>query len=154
VWVLESCFHLTRDQLVQALDALLHTKELVVDRAEQVIKALRVFKAGTADFADCLIERGASSAGSSRTMTFDVAAAKTAGMAVRVLIRKHLAAKQRLPNKQNFPKTNWYARARDRVMYLEDGIGVAVPGKLIAIGRIVERLAHTRKFMSAFARQF
>jgi predicted nucleic-acid-binding protein len=80
VWVLESCFHLTRDQLAQALDALLHTKELVVDRADQVMKALRVFKAGTADFADCLIERGASNAGCRRTMTFDVAAAKTAGM--------------------------------------------------------------------------
>jgi predicted nucleic-acid-binding protein len=66
--------------LVQALDALLHTKELVVDRADQVMKALRVFKAGTADFADCLIEQGASNAGCSRTMTFDVAAAKTAGM--------------------------------------------------------------------------
>jgi predicted nucleic-acid-binding protein len=80
VWVLECCFHLTRDQMVQALDALLHTKELVVDRAEQVMKALRVFKAGTADFADCWMERGASSAGCSRTMTFDVAAAKTASM--------------------------------------------------------------------------
>jgi predicted nucleic-acid-binding protein len=80
VWVLESCFHLTRDQLVQTLDALLHTKELVVDRADQMMKALRVFKAGTADFADCLIERGASSAGCSQTMTFDIAAAKTAGM--------------------------------------------------------------------------
>jgi predicted nucleic-acid-binding protein len=37
------------------------------------MKALRLFKAGTADFAECLIERGASSAGCSRTMTFDVA---------------------------------------------------------------------------------
>ena len=53
--MLESCFQLTRDQLVQALDALLHTKELVVDRADQGMKALRVLKAGTADFADCLI---------------------------------------------------------------------------------------------------
>jgi predicted nucleic-acid-binding protein len=35
VRVLESCFQLTRDQLVQALDALLHTKELVVDRADR-----------------------------------------------------------------------------------------------------------------------
>ena len=48
VWVLECCFQLTRDQLVQALDALLHTKERVVDRADQVIKVLRMFKAGTA----------------------------------------------------------------------------------------------------------
>jgi predicted nucleic-acid-binding protein len=82
MWVLESCFHLTRDHLVQAFDALLPTKERVVDRADQVMKALWVFKAGTADFAACLIERGASSAGCSRTMTFDVAAAKTAGMAL------------------------------------------------------------------------
>lgn len=80
VWVLESCFQLRRDQVVQALDALLQTQELVVDRGDQVMKALRVFKAGTADFADCLIERGASSAGCSRTMTFDIAAVKTAGM--------------------------------------------------------------------------
>ena len=46
MWVLEACFQLTRAQLVQALDALLHTKELVVDRADQVMKALRVFNAG------------------------------------------------------------------------------------------------------------
>jgi len=44
------------------------------------MKAVRVFKAGTADFADCLIERGASSAGCSRTIMFDIVAAKTAGM--------------------------------------------------------------------------
>ena len=85
VWVLECCFQLTRDQLVQALDALLPTKEGVVDRADRVMWALRMFKAGTArhgtaDFADCWMERGASSAGCSRTTTFDVAAAKTAGM--------------------------------------------------------------------------
>jgi hypothetical protein len=53
-------------------------------------------------------------------------AAKVAGMAVRVLIRKHLAAKNRQPNKKNWPKTQWFARARDRVMYVEDGVGVAV----------------------------
>ena len=37
VWVLECCFQLTRDQLVQALDALLPTKERVVDRADRVM---------------------------------------------------------------------------------------------------------------------
>jgi predicted nucleic-acid-binding protein len=46
VWVLEFCFQLTRDHLVQALDALLPTKERLVDRADQVIMALRLFKAG------------------------------------------------------------------------------------------------------------
>jgi predicted nucleic-acid-binding protein len=80
VWVLSSCYGLTRPQLAQALDTLLRTKEMIVDRADHVARALRIFKSGSADFADCLIERGASSAGCDRTMTFDIGAAKTAGM--------------------------------------------------------------------------
>ena len=80
VWVLSSSYELTRVQVAQALELLLRTKEVVVDRADQVFKALRVFKAGSADFADALIERIASSAGCGRTMTFDLAASKTAGM--------------------------------------------------------------------------
>lgn len=79
-WVLSSCYGLTREQLTQALELLLRTKEVVVDRADQVLKALRVYKAGSADFADCLIERTAAGAGCNRTMTFDIGAAKTAGM--------------------------------------------------------------------------
>lgn len=80
VWVLSSCYDLTRGQLTQALEALLCAKQLVVDQADQVVRALRVFAASSADFADCLIERAASNAGCSKTMTFDGAAAKTAGM--------------------------------------------------------------------------
>ncbi len=79
-WVLSSSYGLTRNQFEQTLDVLLRTKEIVVDRADQVLKALRVFKAGSADFADCLIERTAAAAGCDRTMTFDIGAAKTAGM--------------------------------------------------------------------------
>jgi predicted nucleic-acid-binding protein len=79
-WVLTSCYHLTNDQVNQALDALLRTKQIVVDRSDQVLRALRVFDAGKADFADCLIERIAASAGCEQTMTFDVNAAKHAGM--------------------------------------------------------------------------
>jgi predicted nucleic-acid-binding protein len=80
VWVLSSCYGLTRVQLVQALEAVLRAKQLVVDQADQVVRALRAFAAGSADFADCLIERTASHAGCDKTMTFDVSAAKTAGM--------------------------------------------------------------------------
>jgi predicted nucleic-acid-binding protein len=79
-WVLSSSYGLTRQQVAQTLDLLLRTKQMVVDRADQVLSALRVFKGGTADFADCLIERTAASAGCDRTMTFDAGAAKTAGM--------------------------------------------------------------------------
>ena len=79
-WVLSFSYGLTRDQLAQALDALLRTKEIVIDRADVVLKALRVFNAGSADFADCLIERTGVAAGCDGTVTFDIGAAKTAGM--------------------------------------------------------------------------
>lgn len=79
-WVLSSCYDLDREQVAQAFELLLRTKTVVVDRADEVMKALRVFKASSADFADCLIERTAASAGCGRTMTFDVGAAKSAGM--------------------------------------------------------------------------
>ncbi len=80
VWVLTSCYGLTREQVAEALEALLRAKEIVLDRAEQVSQALRTFGASAADFADCLIERTAAAAGCERTMTFATGAAKAAGM--------------------------------------------------------------------------
>jgi len=80
VWVLTSCYDLKRDQIAAAMGGILRTKEFIVDRAEQVAQALRMYKTGSADFADCLIERGATSAGCEKMMTFDVSAAKSAGM--------------------------------------------------------------------------
>ena len=79
-WVLTSAYGLTRSQLEQALEGILRTKELVVDRADEILRALRVFRTAKADFADCLIERSAAGAGCEQTMTFDVSAAKGAGM--------------------------------------------------------------------------
>ena len=79
-WVLSSAYALERAQLVQAFEALLRTQELVVDRAETVWQALRVFQSSSADFADCLIERSAAAAGCDRTMTFDLGAAPGCGM--------------------------------------------------------------------------
>jgi predicted nucleic-acid-binding protein len=84
VWVLSSCFELTRAQLVDALDALLRAKELVVERAEVVYRAVDRYRGNSVDFADCLIERSSFSAGCERTMTFDRVAAKHCGM---ILIR-------------------------------------------------------------------
>jgi predicted nucleic-acid-binding protein len=80
VWVLESSYGLTREQVSQALEGLLRSKQLVVEQADQVLGALRVFKLSKADFADCLIERSAAHAGCIRTMTFDAGAVKHAGM--------------------------------------------------------------------------
>lgn len=80
VWVLSSSYGLNRDQVTEALDLLLRSKELVVDRADLVLQAQRRFAKGGADFADCLIERIGHAQGCQSTMTFDAGAAKAAGM--------------------------------------------------------------------------
>ena len=79
-WVLSSAYGLDRGQVVQAFENLLRTKEIAVERAEIVWKALRVFQGANADFADCLLERSAAAAGCERTMTFDRGAVKGCGM--------------------------------------------------------------------------
>ena len=79
-WVMSSAYELDRDQLVEALEGLLRTKELIIERAEIVWKALRMFQTANVDFADCLIERSAAAMGCEKTMTFDRAAAKSSGM--------------------------------------------------------------------------
>jgi predicted nucleic-acid-binding protein len=83
-WVLGSAYDLDRAQLVQAFEGLLRTKELAIENAETVWKAVRSFQSGNADFADCLIERAAAVAGCEKTMTFDRAAAKGGGMTLLV----------------------------------------------------------------------
>lgn len=81
-WVLTSSYELTGQQVAQALEAILRTKQFVVERADQVMRALRMFGEGKADFSDCLIERSAAGAGCSQTMTFDIKASKYADMAL------------------------------------------------------------------------
>lgn len=84
VWVLSSSYVLSRDQVAEALNLLLRSKEIVIDRAELVLKAQRRFAQGGADFADCLIERIAHAQGCDTTMTFDAGAVKAAGMTLVV----------------------------------------------------------------------
>ncbi len=80
VWVLGAAYGLDRAQLTEALEALPRTRELIVERAEVVWKAVRIYRGSTADFADCLIACAATPAGCEHTMTFDRGAAKHAGM--------------------------------------------------------------------------
>ena len=80
VWVLTGCYALTRNEIYEVLETLLRTKEIIVAHADTVWKALRLFKVGKAEFADCLIERSANEAGCNYTATFDRDAAKHCGM--------------------------------------------------------------------------
>lgn len=81
-WVLTSCYALGDEQFRQALQVLLQSRQIVIESADTVLRALRAFADGKADFPDCLIERAAASAGCTRTMTFDVKAARHAGMSL------------------------------------------------------------------------
>lgn len=80
VWVLQSCYQCAKNDIVVVLETLLRTRELTVEHAEVIWQALRRFTANNADFADCLIERCAHAAGCEYTATFDLGAAKAAGM--------------------------------------------------------------------------
>jgi len=82
VWVLSSCYDFNKPQLTQTLELLLRMRAILIENAEVVVRALRGFKEGNADFADCLVERAGHAAGCSRTVTFDLGAVKCAGMAL------------------------------------------------------------------------
>jgi len=80
VWVLESSYGFSKQQIEEVLETLLRSKELRIERADLVGQALRTFQASRADFADCLIERCAHAAGCRLIYTFDRRAASAAQM--------------------------------------------------------------------------
>ena len=79
-WVLSSAYELSGPQLIEAIEALLRTRELVVERGEVVWKCLRLSQRSGGDFADCLIACSAEAFGCAKTLTFDRGAAKNGGM--------------------------------------------------------------------------
>ena len=82
VWVLAISYRYQKKEIEQVLENLLRTRELVIERADLVSQALRMFRGGRADFADCLIERSGRAAGCKHTLTFDW---KAAGAGMRPL---------------------------------------------------------------------
>lgn len=80
VWVLTSRYRVSRSDVSEILERLLLAKEVIVEQAPVIWSALHLFRSSKADFADCLIERSCHAAGCDYTVTYDEAAAKTAGM--------------------------------------------------------------------------
>jgi predicted nucleic-acid-binding protein len=80
VWVLQSSYKAERREIARVLEALLRSRELVVEHAELVWQALRIFTQSGGDFADCLIQRCGHAAGCDETVTFDQRASRTAAM--------------------------------------------------------------------------
>jgi predicted nucleic-acid-binding protein len=79
-WVLRRRYGWSRIQLIQCLDHVLDSPEFVLEGQTAVTQALHRFERTKADFADCLIERLGYAAGCADTVTFDLDAARFAGM--------------------------------------------------------------------------
>ncbi len=79
VWVSESRYGATRQEVAGIVRRILSIKQLVVQDAETAWKALRLFESSKADLADCLVARSALAAGCKGVVTFDKQASK-AGM--------------------------------------------------------------------------
>ena len=80
VWVLLSHYRYDRLLLSDAMEMLLKSPKLNLERASAVRKAIAAFRNSRADFADCLIAQVALAAGCQYTATFDVDASKLPGM--------------------------------------------------------------------------
>lgn len=77
VWVLESCYALTKKEIIEVLNKILHTHQIRIEQDDVVRHALRDFSHfDNVDFSDCLIGRQNISKGCSFTYTFDKNAAK------------------------------------------------------------------------------
>jgi predicted nucleic-acid-binding protein len=80
VWVLRSSYRLNKTQLIEHLERLLDSPEIVLESQAAVTQALHRFASAKSDFADCLIERSGHLAGCSETVTFDTNGSRFAGM--------------------------------------------------------------------------
>jgi predicted nucleic-acid-binding protein len=79
-WVLRRYYRMPKVELILCLERLLDSPELSVENQATVYEAVQRFAQCKADFTDCLIERSGHRNGCRETVTFDVNAAKHAGM--------------------------------------------------------------------------
>jgi predicted nucleic-acid-binding protein len=82
IWVLEGFFDFKKKEVEDVVESLLRGREILLERPDLVEQAVRKFKSGNADLADCIIERAAHVAGCDYTVTFD---RKAAGAGMQLL---------------------------------------------------------------------
>ena len=79
VWVLQRCYGVKQPQVKEIIEALLETKQLILENVEVTWKALRAFDANNADFCDALIGQANIHSTCEHTVTFDKRAASLPG---------------------------------------------------------------------------
>jgi predicted nucleic-acid-binding protein len=75
-WILATGYGYSRLQIADAIDQIMETVQLQVESSTDIAAALAEYRAGPADFADCLIGQTNRTADCSHTVTFDRKAAK------------------------------------------------------------------------------
>ena len=76
VWVLADSYRADRKRIREVIERLLTTKQIVIEQADLVWKALRAWEGVAADFSDALISEISIAHSGEKTVTFDRAAAK------------------------------------------------------------------------------
>lgn len=74
VWVLESCYEATKNEIEEIIEKILLTGQFEVEHKSSVRAALEDFRAHKADFSDCLMGRVNRARGCHTTCSFDKAA--------------------------------------------------------------------------------
>ncbi len=76
VWVLERAYGLSNREIAAAIERILATDVLIVQREQEVFTAMIALRNGHSSFADALIGALGAEAGCARTLTFDRKAAR------------------------------------------------------------------------------
>ena len=75
-WVLADCYEADKTRIASVIEGLLGSRQLVVEEAEIVWKALRAWEKSSADFSDVLVGQLSVARGCEKIVTFDRAAVK------------------------------------------------------------------------------
>ena len=78
-WVLQCSYGFSRAEVAAVVEKLLYTLEFRLEDSDQVWDALRTYRAGSVELADCLMARTNAAHGCDVTVTFDRKAARTPG---------------------------------------------------------------------------
>ena len=75
-WVLAECYAADKPRIMEVIEGLLGSRQVVVEEADLVWKALRAWERSSADFSDALVGQTLVARGCEKVVTFDKAAAK------------------------------------------------------------------------------
>ena len=78
-WVLADCYEADKARIRAVIEGLLGSKQIVVEEADLVWKALRSWEKSAADFSDALMGQALAARGCGRIVTFDKSAARLPG---------------------------------------------------------------------------